>query len=164
MGGTLNAAAPTLIIGDDSQNRQFAAILSFDTSALPNNAVITDIKLRVKRQGSVVSTIATLGGPNVDIKSNMFGALPDLELGDYGDMGDAVGTLDTFDLQSGNWYLANLNSTAYPFVNLTGITQFRVYFLNDNGNGVSDFVKFFSGDTAAISNRPQLIIQYNVMP
>jgi hypothetical protein len=94
----------------------------------------------------------------------MFGALPDLELGDYGDMGDAVGTLDTFDLQSGNWYLANLNSTAYPFVNLTGITQFRVYFLDDNGNGVSDFVKFFSGDTAAIANRPQLIIQYNVMP
>jgi len=38
-GGTLSAAG-TLRVGDDASKKQYRSILYFDTSALPDNAVI----------------------------------------------------------------------------------------------------------------------------
>ena len=52
-GGSLNAKATTIRIGDDKLDRQFRGILSFDTSAVPDDAVITAATLSFKRQGVV---------------------------------------------------------------------------------------------------------------
>lgn len=160
-GGALNSTATTLNIGDDPQNRQFRAILSFDTSSLPDNATITDVRLRVRVQG-VVGTINTLGGPNVDIRSDAFGALPTLQPADFQNPADAAMVLDTSDAQANNWYRAVLSNAAYSFVNVTGTTQIRLYFNNSTNNDNSaDFIRIFSGNAAA-ANRPQLIVQYTV--
>ena len=55
----------------------------------------------------------------------------------------------------GGWYSAILNS-------LGGTTQFRLRFtLDDNNDHAADYMKFFSGNAAAI-NRPMLVIEYYV--
>ena len=47
-GCRIDSNAATLIVGDDSLNRQYRAFLSFNTAGLPDNAVITSVKLKVK--------------------------------------------------------------------------------------------------------------------
>jgi putative hemolysin len=49
-GGSFNATATTGRVGDDASDRQYRSILSFDTSGLPDDAVITGVTLRIKRQ------------------------------------------------------------------------------------------------------------------
>ncbi|MBN1450601.1 MAG: hypothetical protein JW963_06260 [Anaerolineales bacterium] len=161
VGGNLNNTDNTLRVGDAALDKQYLTILSFDTSGLPDDAVITDVRLRIRRQG-VVGTVNALGGPDIDIRSNMFGTLPSLQAADFQSAADAAMVLGTFDAQANDWYRAILSNTAYPFVNLTGNTQLRLYFtIDDDDDNFPDFVRIFSGD-AAITNRPQLIIQYTV--
>lgn len=160
VGGTLNYTDTALRVGDAALDRQYVAILSFDTSDLPDTAVITDVRLRIRMQGAVVGNVGALGGPNVDIGSGMFGASPTLEAGDFQAQANAAGVIGAFDAQAGNWYRAILDGASYQFVDLMGATQFRLYFtIDDNDDGGPDFVRIFSGNAAA-SNRPQLIIQY----
>ena len=47
-GGSLNATATTFYLGDNAQDRQFRAILHFQTSTLPDNAVIVSVTLKIK--------------------------------------------------------------------------------------------------------------------
>ncbi|MCQ3939261.1 MAG: hypothetical protein DPW18_19790, partial [Chloroflexi bacterium] len=49
-GGTMNPSAATFNLGDDAANRQYRTILHFDTSALPDNAVITSAVLKIRKQ------------------------------------------------------------------------------------------------------------------
>jgi len=54
-----------------------------------------------------------------------------------------------------------LNSTARPYINKTGSTQFRLRFkLDDNDDMGADYMKFYSGNFTTTSSRPLLIIQY----
>lgn len=159
--GTLNSIVTTIEIGDNRSNQKSLAILSFDTSSLPDNAAITDVRLRVREQG-FVGAPNTLGGLNVDIRSGVFGALPVLQSADFQNPADATMVLGSLDPQQNDWYGEILSSAAYPFVNLTGTTQFRLYFNSGtNNDGMEDSVSIFSGDAAA-ANHPQLIIQYSV--
>jgi hypothetical protein len=50
-GGTFNATATTGRLGDDGLDRQYRSILDFDTSTLPDDAVVVGVTIRVKRQG-----------------------------------------------------------------------------------------------------------------
>ena len=64
--------------------------------------------------------------------------------------------------QAGGWYVTTLKTTAYPVINRTGITQFRLRFQTDDDNdAVADFLRFYSGNAAA-ANRPVLVIEYFV--
>jgi len=69
-----------------------------------------------------------------------------------------------FDPQSmDNWYSAELDSQAGAFINLAGDSQFRLQFeLASDGNGTADYAKFFSGNAAEVTKRPQLIIEYYI--
>ncbi len=49
-GGILNATATTFNLGDAAGNRQYRSILSFNTIDLPDNAVITKVTLRIRKQ------------------------------------------------------------------------------------------------------------------
>jgi hypothetical protein len=60
----------------------------------------------------------------------------------------------------GDWYSAVLNKLAFPYINLTGATQFRLSFaLDDDNDNLADYMQFFSGNAAA-ADRPQLIVEY----
>ncbi|MBI5825074.1 MAG: DNRLRE domain-containing protein [Chloroflexi bacterium] len=165
VGGTMNSAASTLNLGDDAAKRQYRSILSFNTSTLPDNAIVTKVTLKLKRQGVVGggNPVGMFQGFVVDIKKGMFGTAP-LALGDFNATASkTVGP--TSPALTAGWY--NLNLTpAKTFINKLGtgggLTQMRLRFkLDDNNNAVANFLKIYSGNAGAV-NRPQLVIEYYV--
>ncbi|MCQ3939413.1 MAG: hypothetical protein DPW18_20570, partial [Chloroflexi bacterium] len=60
------------------------------------------------------------------------------------------------------WYSASLNNAGRVYINRTGTTQFRIYFvLDDNNDFGADFMRFYSGDASA-ARRPRLIVEYYI--
>jgi hypothetical protein len=162
VGGSANASETTFRLGDGSADRQYRSILSFNTASLPDNAVITSIVLKIKKQGLVgIDPFTTHQGLKVDICKPYFGSEIGLAASDFQATADksSVGTFGS--TPSAGWYSVTLNSTAHPYINTTGTTQFRLRFqLDDDNDNVADYMKFFSGDYTTISSRPLLIIQY----
>ncbi|MDD2922495.1 MAG: cellulase family glycosylhydrolase, partial [Anaerolineales bacterium] len=159
-GGVLNAISPAFYIGDVAAKRQFRGILHFNTSALPDNAVITKAVLRMMKSGARGNT-STLGALLVDMTKPSFGAaalaLPDFQT--------AAGRPNIFNpfVISGSWYNAALKSAGFAYVNRLGTTQFRLRFARDDDNdNIADYLMFYSGDVVNAANRPQLVIQYYV--
>jgi hypothetical protein len=170
IGGSRNFRDTTFILGDDVRNRQYRAILHFPTQSLPDNAVITQAILMIKRQGVVgTNPFTTHKNISIDIRNGVFGS--------FGPIG--IGALQNSDFQAaasrnavgmiqnnpvGDWYWALLDNTAFPYINLTGATQIRLAFqLGDNNDRGSDYLMFYSGNTKTLADRPQLLIKYYVL-
>lgn len=161
-GGSLDAAATVLNVGDDALNRQYRAILHFDTSELPDNAVVTKAILKIRKQGITGSVPNNLQNISIDIRNGGFANNAALQNRDFQaaanvyTAGTIINTPDTD-------YSAGLKGSALPFVNLTGPTQLRLRFeVDDNNNLTPDILSFFSGNAVKVGNRPQLIISYYV--
>ena len=74
---------------------------------------------------------------------------------------NSVGTIQNNPV--GGWYWALLDNTAYPYINLAGVTQFRLGFqIDDNDDRGDDYLKFYSGNYNVLEDRPQLLIEYYV--
>jgi hypothetical protein len=163
VGGTLNATATTFRLGDDAADKQYRSILHFDTSSLPDTAVITSVELSINYH-SVVGSEPT-SDLLVDIRKPRFGTSADLEIGDFQAAASksAAASFMTVTMdENGTWFLAYLASNDYQYVNLTGTTQFRLrYAVDDNNNNSADYCAFYSGN-AAFAHRPQLVIYYYV--
>ncbi|MGC1378291.1 MAG: S8 family serine peptidase [Anaerolineales bacterium] len=162
VGGSMNPAGVTFQLGDDASNRQYRLIFSFDTTSLPDNAVITSVVLKVKQSGTPVGAnpFNVLGNLFADIRMGTFGATA-LELTDFQAAASAtrVGAFNT--IPSAGWYTSTLNAAGIANINKLGPTQFRLYFaLDDNNNRVADYIRFISGN--AIIDRPTLTISYSV--
>ncbi len=166
-GGSLNAKATTLVLGDDKQDRQYRTILDFPTDPLPDNAVITKALLMLKGEG-VAGTNPFITHQNilVDIRSGPFGnlgpfAYRGLQTMDFQSPSsrDAVGLIQNNPYYG--WYWTWLDSSAFEFINLKGITQFRLRFqLDDNDDRGNDYIRFYSGDYGNVTDRPQLLVEY----
>ncbi|MBI3151172.1 MAG: hypothetical protein HYZ21_03515 [Chloroflexi bacterium] len=164
-GGSKNSAAGLFYLGDNAQKKQYRSILSFNTSALPDNAIITKVTLKLKRQGVVGggNPVAMFQGFYSDIKTGPFGgvslALLDFKSAATMTVGPQSPAL------SGGWYRLNLTSANSNINKLNtggGLTQIRVRFkLDDNNNAVANILKLYSGN-AGVLNRPQLVIEYYV--
>ena len=99
-----------------------------------------------------------------------------LPFGNFGPFG--VGALQVLDFQApasmnsvgmiqnnrvGGWYWALLDNTAYPYINLAGVTQLRLGFqIDDNDDRGDDYLKFYSGNAKSQTDRPHLLIEYYV--
>lgn len=163
-GGSKSATATTLLVGDDAQDRQYRAILSFDTSTLPDNAVITSAVLKIKRQ-SVVGTdpFSTHGKLLVDMRKGYFGSTKALQAADFEVTASASAVKNIPNTPVSNWYKVNLPTTAFQYVHLKNVTQFRLRFQKgDNDDMDADYMKFYSGNHSSESVRPLLIIKYYV--
>jgi hypothetical protein len=162
-GGTLDKSATTFYLGDDAQDKQYRATLSFDTSSLPETAVITNATLKIKKQGLVgTNPFTLLGGLKVDMRKPFFGTALDLVIDDFQATAGkkAVATFGATPVS--NWYSAILSEAGRAYVNPNGATQFRLYFTKDDNDDMgADYMKFYSGNAAA-ANRPQLIVEYYV--
>jgi alpha-tubulin suppressor-like RCC1 family protein len=163
-GGTMNSAATVFYLGDDASNRQYRAILSFGTSGLPDDAVITKVTLKIKKQDLVgTDPFTTHSNILVDVRKGAFGGSNALQLTDFQAAAskNAAGTINN--TPSSGWYPVTFNSSAFPYINLTGVTQFRLRFaLDDNNDNGADYLKFYSGDAGTASDRPLLVIEYYV--
>ena len=160
----LNNTAATFILGDDKANGQYRSILSFDTSALPDNAVITGVSLKIQKQGqSGANPFSTLGALLVDIRKGVFSTSVILQPADFQVAASAVGVAQITDTpDAANWYTAALAPAAYTSVNLSGATQLRLRFNTlSNKNNKPDDLLFYSGDAPGAS-QPVLLVQYHL--
>lgn len=161
-GGALENAASTFNLGDNAADKQYRAILDFDTSSLPDDVVITKVTLRIMKQGLAgTNPFSTHGVLRADIRSLFFGANAILQAGDFQAAANNTSAAQFGAAPAGNWYSAVLNSAGRAFVNPTGVTQFRLRFAaDDNNDNGADFMRFYSGNVATVAYRPQLIIHY----
>jgi len=168
VGGSMDTTSNLLYVGDDAQDRQYRSYLTFNTAGLPDNAVITSLKLRIKVQGFVGGNMfiptSTLGSLVMDIREPYFGVNANLAVADFQSAPsyNAVGVLGT--ISSTGWRTVTFKNTAYPYVNLKGKTQFRLRFQKDDNDDMSsDFIKMFSGNVTTV-DYPKLIITYYYIP
>jgi streptogramin lyase len=163
-GGTFDAAATTARVGDDASDRQYRSILHFDTSGLPNDAVVVGVTLRIKRQAFTgTSPFTTHGNLQVDLKKGAFSNSAVLQTGDFKASASKTNAGKFLKAASKGWYRANFGAGAYPLINLTGTTQFRLRFATDDNEDMSaDYLSFYTGNTPTAANRPELIVTYYV--
>lgn len=166
-GGTLNAAANQLYVGDNATDRQFKSILSFNTSTLPDNAVIIRVQLRIRSNGfagtNMFSPVKTHGNLLVDIRKPYFGTTASLLVTDFQAAASKMQIGALASAPTPGWYTIKLNTLSFPFINLKGITQLRLRFQKgDNDDLQTDYLKIFSGNATTVANRPALIVEYYV--
>jgi hypothetical protein len=168
MGGDSSYPYSSLLrLGDDGMDRQYRGLLHFPTYYLPDNAVITKVTLLIERKDGVgYNPFTTLGNISVDIRKGYFlsptsyaiNPVPPEIFQARADM-DSAGIIQNN--PSGNWYWAALDSKAFKYINLIGVTQMRLEFQqDDNDNLNDDYVNFYSGDKVSQGDRPYLIIDY----
>jgi CSLREA domain-containing protein len=169
LGGSINATATTICVGDDAARRQYRSLLSFNASGIPDTAVIVSANLKVKQQSITGGgdPFAIFGGLIVDIRNGFFGTTSALQITDF--QAAASNTqAPVFPSPVGNWYTIDLVSGMFPSINLlagyqTGLTQFRLRFnLDDNNNAIANYISFFSGNAATAGDRPVLEVMYYV--
>ncbi|OGO37559.1 MAG: hypothetical protein A2Z03_10240, partial [Chloroflexi bacterium RBG_16_56_8] len=161
VGGSMNTSATSMWVGDNIDDKQFRAILHFPTYDLPDDAAILSVVLKVKKISVTFSDpFTTHGNLLVDIRRGTFGTAA-LQLTDFqaAASGNTVGVFQGTSV--GSWYSAVLERTAIPYINLTGVTQFRLRFeLDDNDDSIANTLKFFSGNTDSGNDRPLLVVEY----
>jgi choice-of-anchor B domain-containing protein len=166
IGGSLSATAATtsaLRVGDDNKDRQYKAVVAFDTSAIPDGATILSVTLRLRR-GTVSGTtpFTTHGTFWADVQTGGFSGSTTLETGDFQAAPTVVQAASLSNAAAdGDWSAGSLNAAGRTAVNKAGTTQLRVYFtLDDNNDRRNDFIGYYSGDNATAANRPQLVVIY----
>jgi len=162
-GGTLDGAAEYFRLGDNGSDKQYRGILSFQTNSLPGNAVLTSARLRIRKSGLAGGDpFSTLGKILIDIRKGALDGSAALESQDFHADPSRINAASILNDPVSNWYSRLLPSSAFGYVNLNGLTQFRLRFrTDDNDNHLADYLKFFSGNASA-GRRPQLIISYYV--
>ena len=166
VGGAFNSTNKgrrSLRFGDDGSDRQNKAFVSFDTSTLPDTAIVTSANLRLRR-GRVQGTnpFDTHGSARVDVQSGGFGGNVALESSDFQATATAVAAATLSNaLADGDWSEGLLDANGRAAVDLTGTTQMRLYFdLDDNDDGNSDQMGYYAANNNSASNRPQLVVTY----
>ncbi|MBI5934516.1 MAG: hypothetical protein HY867_12480 [Chloroflexi bacterium] len=165
-GETINVTS-VLRLGDNAARKQYRSLLSFQTDNLPDNAILTSVTLKLKRQGVTGGgdPIALFQGILVDVKRGFFGNSSTLQITDWQALGQkTIGPLTP--TYGGGWYSLDLTSLK-GYVNKRelnqGLTQIRIRFnLDDNDDSIANYLSLFSGN-GAVTSRPILLIDY-VMP
>lgn len=167
-GWNVNASAPTFNVGDDSANKQYRAILSFKTSALPDNAVITKITLALTKQSVTGSgdPFSLLHGLVIDIRKGYFGPSSTVEAADFRAASSVSGIGPYSPAPVLGVYTLTLNSNSFGAINKLssngGVTQLRLRFgLDDNNNHAPNYISFYNSYSLA-TYRPRLTITYYI--
>lgn len=159
----VDALGSTARLGDDATDRQYRSVLDFDTSALPDGAVVTGLTLRIKRESITgVNPFTSFGFLKMEVATGYFHGDPALERFDFHAVGrGGVGRFISTPAEG--WYRAVLRFAAYDLVSPTGSTQFRLRFARDDDDDqTADYLSFYTGDAPAEADRPQLTVTYYV--
>jgi hypothetical protein len=166
-GGSNDAKSPTLLVGDDAENRQYRSILDFSTRELPNDIVITSAMLMLKTENPADTDIfETHDNILVDVQDGAIGKwlffpYRGLQNRDFHApvCEQAGASIQNSPLDG--WYWVMLDEMALNCINLKGSTQMRLSFAIDDDNDQSeDLLRFYSGDAEDPANRPYLIVVY----
>ncbi len=165
VGQSVNATASStwaLRVGDQTENKQVKAVVSFDTSSLPDGCLIAAAELKLRRGGVPnKNPFGLLGVCDVDIASGKLGATTALEPSDFEAPASFAKVAQMSNPQAdGDWSTGIINSTGLAGVDSTGKTQMRVYLTRpDNADRTKDIMGFWSGE-AASADQPQLTVLY----
>ncbi len=162
-GGSFDRMSTTLSVGDTDLDQQVKSILHFNTSAIPDNAVITRVTMRLKPESITGDNpYDTHGYLVVDIKGPFFGASQNLQTDDFQAVEDMPVACTMF--QTGvDWHMCIVKGTAYQYINRDGITQFRMRFqTSDNDDMSADLVNYYSGDVLTANFRPIMMVEFYV--
>jgi uncharacterized delta-60 repeat protein len=164
VGGLVPPIDGDVQVGDQASNdRQFKGILSFDTSAIPDGAVVVSATLRIRRVGLFgTNPFTVLGACGIDVRTGGFGGNVALQASDFEAPATvaAAGTLGNAPA-NGDVSVGTLGAAGRAAINRTGRTQLRLAFaLDDNDNAVADRIRYASGDQADPSLRPELVVQF----
>ena len=184
VGGKINPAGRSIFVGDDSRRRASIGILDFDTSLLPDEAVITGAYLQLRvtsfptRYGNPYTVLGEL---YADIYPGYYGDYPKLEVDPTGMYADDFSYVmyDVWDYfshatRSGDNIFVNLENawSVDPYER----TQVAVYFMffddgvhicfdafgcNNNTDSLSQGLSFASGNHANTNVRPLLTVFYD---
>ncbi len=170
LGSDLDSAGTGLRVGDENGYgaHQIRTIVSFDTSPLPDNAIITSVKLELRQESIVIgggNPFQDFRGLRIDIKMGPFGT-PRLEPDDFQAIPD-VSSMGPYIRELADTYTFELSRSAYPYVNkwpvLGGLTQLRLHFtLDSDHNDRPNYIHFYSGDEPTEAWRPKLVVTYRL--
>ena len=162
-GGAVNVGATSLYIGDDADNRQYRAILSFNTAGLPDNAVIVSATLRLRYAGVVgTNPFATHGALRYDIRTGAFSGNNALLAADFQAPASLAAAGNIGRAMSAGWLTGTLSSAALSAINKSGVTQIRLrHAKDDNNDHAADYLRLYSGN-APTASRPVLEISYSL--
>jgi hypothetical protein len=163
-GGTVDSASVTGRVGDDDADRQYRAILDFDTSWLPDNAVVTGVTVRIRRQSIVgTSPFSTHGYLIVDLRAGFYHGIQALEKYDFQAAGSRGNVGRFVKTPADGWYRAPLRAVSHPLISLTGTTQLRLRFVTDDNDDLgADYLLFYTGNARLFGDRPELIVTYHL--
>jgi len=153
-----------LAVGNKTTTSQVSSIFSFNTEALPNNAIITEARIFLTRGAVSGQNPLSLYGTDdivLDIKSGFFGSSSLLEPADFSANSSAANIACVVGQATKNEHKIRLEFTDTTFlshINKTGITQFRLT-LNTFDNGNDNVVYFFGNNSDSI-NKPLLDVKY----
>lgn len=141
-------------IGTGLDGKNNRSILSFDTSALPDNAVIERAWISVTRSSGLGSPWSGSNTLVIDLKTGCFGAACTTATDDYAAAAStsAVATLPQF--SSGSRTSADFSATGRDAINRAGKTQLRLFFATHPS---SNNYLFLSDTT-----KPVLHVEYSV--
>lgn len=133
----------------------YRVILSFNTSGLPDGAILSGARLRITRSG-LTGTVSSI---QIDIRSGYFGTSSGLVQTDYSAAASAsnIAVLSVPGANNGSSEVA-LPSSALAYINKTGLTQFRLRGIT-TANYASDVLTIYGGENTTY--RPVLIVTYN---
>jgi hypothetical protein len=128
----------------------YSGIVSFDTSSLPDGAVVTGAALYLVREsatGTNPFTSGAMGQPVLDVVTGSFGGAA-VEPSDAtapagaSNVGDAIGTA------KGNGYALRfeIGAAGLEHLNGSGRTQFRIRFPAASSGTTADYVAFLDGE------------------
>ncbi|GCE31754.1 hypothetical protein KDA_72380 [Dictyobacter alpinus] len=148
--------------GSTSLNQAEISIVSFDTSQIPAGSSIVSAILTLYRYdpyfyqgdlGAISADISPIGG---------FNGNNALEQADYnaGSGQNNVGTFNIVPTQAQQATSDTIASSAFPYINVSGHTQFRIHFQTPTKNTYQmDVMDFYSGDSSG-AYVPVLKVQY----
>ncbi|MEM9557545.1 MAG: Ig-like domain-containing protein [Acidobacteriota bacterium] len=161
-----NAGKNALRIGDSRQDEQLKAIVSFDTSAIPDGAEVQSAILRLTRGGSRGGdpwTQPVFGALSIDVApAGGFGGNAVLEDSDF-EATAAVSQSGTMSvvLNQGEVSEGSLDAAGRAAVDVAGVTQLRLAFaVDDDDDRSDDMAGFYPGENGNASRRPALVIVY----
>ena len=145
--GTLESSFG-LALGRGSDGKSNRAVLSFDTSALPDGATITDAVLIVAYNSASGDPWGNPSGNTLvaDIRNGCFGACT-LEASDYGAIATATSVANIVKFSSGTQN-ANLSAAGLGAISKTTRTQVRLRFTSNQT--ATNYVWIGSGTTATL--------------
>jgi hypothetical protein len=149
----------TLALGRGTDSKYNRSILSFDTSNIPDNAIIVKAFLTVTYSSIYLDPWTSPTGNSLvlDVKSGYFGTTANTETADYTFAATADNVASIAKFTSGTKASTDFNASGLSAINKTGKTQLKLRFLNNQTASAYLFITQGSGAKLTVVYQTELI-------